>query len=87
MYEKWNEIQTKDTAWFERHATGLTAEVTKMMARIQSCDINKHDEGVLSSHVSIALQRVVPIILKQQVEIGMSSINSLYKTNLGFVSM
>ena len=64
MYEKWNEIQTKDTAWFERHATGLTAEVTKMMARIQACDINKHDEGVLSSHVSIALQRVVPIISK-----------------------
>jgi hypothetical protein len=48
MYEKWNEIHPKDTAWIEGQATGLTVEVMKMIVKDSSVCINKLDEGLLS---------------------------------------
>jgi hypothetical protein len=63
MYEKWNHIETKTSEWFEETSPGLKAEVKKLIERMQSCDRSKHDEGVMSSKISIAIQRILPKIL------------------------
>lgn len=59
MCTKWQELQSKGRSWLEEQATGTSARVQKMLARMRLCDSSKHDEGVFSSHLSIALQRIV----------------------------